>query len=189
MLAANQKWLRRGAGGGNGARNGRAASRGTRPANCSRVSVVSCGARKLHSGWWLSSSRTSSEFSKPVTRFDVTIRRWRRSGEPPSPAPGIRTTRRGWCAHLDGYLDRAQVDDSAGRLRAIVVPHAGLMYSGPVAAYAYNVARRHQHSALVLVGPSHFIPFQRRLDLAGRRVGDAARAGESGRRPGQRDGR
>ena len=34
------------------------------------------------------------------------------------------------------------------------------MYSGPVAAYAYNVARRHQHSALVLVGPSHFVPFE-----------------------------
>lgn len=63
-------------------------------------------------------------------------------------------------AHLDGYLDRAQVDDSAGRPRAIVVPHAGLMYSGPVAAFGYNVARRHQPSALVLVGPSHFVPFR-----------------------------
>jgi MEMO1 family protein len=63
-------------------------------------------------------------------------------------------------SHLDGYLERARIDDPGGRPRAIVVPHAGLMYSGPVAAYAYNVARRHQHSALVLVGPSHFIPFQ-----------------------------
>jgi AmmeMemoRadiSam system protein B len=62
-------------------------------------------------------------------------------------------------SHVDGYLERARIDDPAGRLRAIVVPHAGLMYSGPVAAYAYNVARRHLHSALVLVGPSHFIPF------------------------------
>ena len=63
-------------------------------------------------------------------------------------------------SHLDGYLERARIDDPGGRLRAIVVPHAGLMYSGPVAAYAYNVARRHQYSSLVLVGPSHFIPFQ-----------------------------
>jgi MEMO1 family protein len=62
-------------------------------------------------------------------------------------------------AHLDDCLDRARIDDPAGGLRAIVVPHAGLMYSGPVAAYAYNVARRHRHSALVLVGPSHFVPF------------------------------
>jgi AmmeMemoRadiSam system protein B len=62
-------------------------------------------------------------------------------------------------AHLDGCLDRARIDDPVGQLRAIVVPHAGLMYSGPVAAYAYNIARRHQRSALVLVGPSHFVPF------------------------------
>ena len=62
-------------------------------------------------------------------------------------------------SELDGYLQRARVDDPGGRLRAIVVPHAGLMYSGPVAAYAYNAARRSTHSALVLVGPSHFVPF------------------------------
>jgi AmmeMemoRadiSam system protein B len=70
-------------------------------------------------------------------------------------------------SHLDRYLGRARIEDPAGpfdcaqgrRPRAIVVPHAGLMYSGPVAAFAYNVARRHQHSALVLIGPSHFVPF------------------------------
>ena len=63
-------------------------------------------------------------------------------------------------SHLDGYLERARIEDPAVRLRAIVAPHAGLMYSGPVAAYAYNIARRHHHSALVLVGPSHFVPFE-----------------------------
>ncbi len=35
------------------------------------------------------------------------------------------------------------------------------MYSGPVAAYAYNAARRDQQSARSsLVGPSHFVPFE-----------------------------
>ena len=34
-----------------------------------------------------------------------------------------------------------------GPLRAIIAPHAGLMYSGPVAAYAYNAARRDRRSA------------------------------------------
>jgi hypothetical protein len=62
-------------------------------------------------------------------------------------------------SHLDGYLERARIEDLGGRLRAIVAPHAGLMYSGPVAAYAYNVARRHRHSSLVLIGPSHFMSF------------------------------
>jgi AmmeMemoRadiSam system protein B len=43
--------------------------------------------------------------------------------------------------------------------RAIVAPHAGLVYSGPVAAYAYDAARRRAPATLVLVGPSHFVPF------------------------------
>jgi MEMO1 family protein len=63
-------------------------------------------------------------------------------------------------SHLDRYLERARTDDLAGQLRAIIAPHAGLMYSGPVAAYAYTIARRHPHSALVMVGPSHFVPFR-----------------------------
>ena len=62
-------------------------------------------------------------------------------------------------SQVDVYLERARIEEPAGPLRAIVAPHAGLMYSGPVAAYAYNAARRHRHSAIVLVGPSHFIPF------------------------------
>jgi AmmeMemoRadiSam system protein B len=28
-------------------------------------------------------------------------------------------------SQLDGYLERARIDDPGGRLRAIVVPHAG----------------------------------------------------------------
>src|SRR5262245_19898818 len=63
-------------------------------------------------------------------------------------------------SHLDGYLEQARIDEPVDHLRAIVAPHAGLMYSGPVAAYAYAVARRHQPSALVLVGPSHFVRFR-----------------------------
>ena len=78
-----------------------------------------------------------------------------------SPAPGTWTTPCGSLQHLDGYLDRAQVDESAGRPRAIVVPHAGLMYSGPVAAFAYNVSRRHQHSATYWSAPlALLVPFR-----------------------------
>jgi hypothetical protein len=34
------------------------------------------------------------------------------------------------------------------------------MYSGPVAAYAYRLLREHPCDVIVLVGPSHFIPFE-----------------------------
>ena len=62
-------------------------------------------------------------------------------------------------AELDAHLARVTVDTLSGPLRAIVVPHAGLMYSGPVAAFAYHLARGTRCTALVLVGPSHFVPF------------------------------
>jgi MEMO1 family protein len=62
-------------------------------------------------------------------------------------------------AELDAHLASADVADDPPP-RALVAPHAGLMYSGPVAAYAYNAARRARPAAIVLVGPSHFVPFE-----------------------------
>lgn len=62
-------------------------------------------------------------------------------------------------AELDAHLARVDVAvDSPPR--ALIAPHAGLMYSGPVAAYAYDAVRRARPSAIVLVGPSHFVPFE-----------------------------
>jgi hypothetical protein len=43
---------------------------------------------------------------------------------------------------------------------AVIAPHAGLMYSGPVAAYAYALVRACDYAAVVLVGPSHFVGFR-----------------------------
>jgi len=45
--------------------------------------------------------------------------------------------------------------------KAIIAPHAGYIYSGPVAASAYARLRmlRHRVSRVVLLGPSHQIPF------------------------------
>jgi AmmeMemoRadiSam system protein B len=59
---------------------------------------------------------------------------------------------------LEVYLASADVRQDASPL-AIIAPHAGLKYSGPVAAYAYNAARRSRAKTIVLVGPSHFVPF------------------------------
>src|SRR5262245_11817208 len=42
---------------------------------------------------------------------------------------------------------------------ALVAPHAGLMYSGPVAAHAYRHIAGQPFDALVLVGPSHYVDF------------------------------
>ena len=59
---------------------------------------------------------------------------------------------------VDGYLDAARVE-CRGTIRAIVSPHAGIMFSGPVAAHAYKAAATNNYDVAVLVGPSHFVRF------------------------------
>lgn len=68
-------------------------------------------------------------------------------------------------AAVDEHLAGARVrrggtgSDLEGHLVAIVSPHAGLDYSGPVAAHAYRLLRNRQVEVAVLVGPSHFVGF------------------------------
>jgi MEMO1 family protein len=59
---------------------------------------------------------------------------------------------------VDDYIARAQVDERDAPI-AIVAPHAGLKYSGPVAAFAYRAVRHGFYDAAALVGPSHFVGF------------------------------
>jgi len=59
---------------------------------------------------------------------------------------------------VDRYLDAA-TDPPAGEILAIIAPHAGLMYSGPVAAHAYRALRGRAFDVAVLVGPSHYLGF------------------------------
>jgi AmmeMemoRadiSam system protein B len=59
---------------------------------------------------------------------------------------------------VDAYIGCAQVDERDAPI-AIVAPHAGLKYSGPVAAFAYRAVQHGHYDAAVLVGPSHFIGF------------------------------
>jgi len=60
---------------------------------------------------------------------------------------------------VDAYL--ADVDlVPRGRVDAIIAPHAGIMFSGPIAAHAYKAAAAGgPHDAAILVGPSHFVGF------------------------------
>lgn len=59
---------------------------------------------------------------------------------------------------VDRHLSRV-TRAVAGELVAIVAPHAGLMYSGPVAAHAYALVQGRSFDVIVLVGPSHFVGF------------------------------
>ncbi len=59
---------------------------------------------------------------------------------------------------VDGYVAGARIDPLPAPV-AIVAPHAGLKYSGPVAAFAYKAVSERPYRAAVLVGPSHFVGF------------------------------
>jgi MEMO1 family protein len=70
-------------------------------------------------------------------------------------------------ADVGAYLDSAERESSAAggvdpgdELLAIIAPHAGLVYSGPVAAYGYVLLRSQAFDTVVLVGPSHFTGFE-----------------------------
>ncbi len=63
-------------------------------------------------------------------------------------------------AAVDQYVAAADLDPIDGQLRAVIAPHAGLIYSGPVASFAYKAVRDTRYGAIVLVGPSHFVGFK-----------------------------
>jgi AmmeMemoRadiSam system protein B len=61
---------------------------------------------------------------------------------------------------VDRYLSSVPTPVVHGTIRAIVAPHAGLVYSGPVAAWAYRAVQQGPYDVVVLVGPSHHVGFE-----------------------------
>lgn len=61
---------------------------------------------------------------------------------------------------VDGFLDAVRADGEP--VKAIIAPHAGYIYSGPVAAsvYARLKALRGSITRVVLLGPSHRVGFE-----------------------------
>lgn len=60
---------------------------------------------------------------------------------------------------VDQYLALAAGESPPGRLVALISPHAGLRFSGPVAAHGYALLRGRSALTVVLVGPSHRTSF------------------------------
>jgi len=58
------------------------------------------------------------------------------------------------------YLNAVSVDVIDGDIISLVAPHAGYVYSGQVAAYAYKLLEGKEYEAVVVIGPSHRTYFQ-----------------------------
>ena len=56
---------------------------------------------------------------------------------------------------VDGYLDAAELPELSGEVIAVIAPHAGHTYSGPVAGYAFAALRGKSPDLVAVVGPMH----------------------------------
>ncbi|MEW6669059.1 MAG: AmmeMemoRadiSam system protein B [Thermodesulfobacteriota bacterium] len=61
---------------------------------------------------------------------------------------------------IQGYLAAAGGGAVQGELRGLIVPHAGHMYSGQVAAHAYSLLQGMPVERVILIGPSHRFGFK-----------------------------
>jgi AmmeMemoRadiSam system protein B len=59
------------------------------------------------------------------------------------------------------FLKEAKSEPAAGTVRAIMVPHAGYVYSGLTAAHGFRRVAGHKPDRIILMGPSHHYPFPR----------------------------
>ena len=62
---------------------------------------------------------------------------------------------------IEQWLAEADYRPQYGyQLKALIVPHAGYMYSGKVAAHAYKQVLGQEFDAVVIIGPSHHFGFR-----------------------------
>jgi AmmeMemoRadiSam system protein B len=57
---------------------------------------------------------------------------------------------------IDEFLENAKVPKIEGEIFGILVPHAGYVFSGPVAAHCYKAISGKNFETVVLIGDSHY---------------------------------
>jgi AmmeMemoRadiSam system protein B len=57
--------------------------------------------------------------------------------------------------NIDAYLNNAKLPELPGDVIAVVAPHAGHRYSGPVAGYAFATLRNHAPDLVAIISPMH----------------------------------
>jgi len=56
---------------------------------------------------------------------------------------------------VDQYLDQAELPELPGDVVAVIAPHAGHKYSGPVAGYAFATVRAQSYDLVAVLSPMH----------------------------------
>ena len=59
---------------------------------------------------------------------------------------------------IDKYLSEIKIDKNEKRkLKALIVPHAGYIYSGPIAASGFVLLKNKNFKKTIIIGPSHYV--------------------------------
>ena len=56
---------------------------------------------------------------------------------------------------VDGYIENADLPELPGEVIALVAPHAGFRYSGPVAGHAFKAVKGKSFDQVVVISPMH----------------------------------
>ena len=61
---------------------------------------------------------------------------------------------------VDGFIDKAKPEPVDGEIIALILPHAGYVYSGWVAGYGVKLIKNKEFDTVIIVGLSHRVPFK-----------------------------
>ena len=56
---------------------------------------------------------------------------------------------------IDGYFNESPIKEVKNSIIGMIVPHAGLDYSGKIAADGYKLVKGNTYDAVIIVAPSH----------------------------------
>jgi AmmeMemoRadiSam system protein B len=76
--------------------------------------------------------------------------------------PNIENELNRYFEHFENILQSSEFDINNYKIKpkAIVVPHAGYMYSGFTASVAYQVVSKFDYKRVIVIGPSHKVAFE-----------------------------
>lgn len=76
----------------------------------------------------------------------------------PSPIAGqwYQADAKRLAAQIDRYLDEAELPEIEGQVLGVMAPHAGHVYSGSVAGYAFAAVRGLQPELVAVISPMHY---------------------------------
>ena len=60
---------------------------------------------------------------------------------------------------IENYFNSVPDLELQGEIVGLIAPHAGYVYSGQIAANAYNLIRGKKYDAVIVIGPSHRVAF------------------------------